>query len=194
MRAAGGADVVSGLAMGIDAAAHLGNAEAGGKSVAVLGCGIDRIYPASSNAAAYRILAAGGCILGEYGCGVPPTKYNFPERNRIISGLCRATVVIEAPDRSGALITADFALNQGRDLFVHAGVLDSRRNGGCRKLAFDGAPAVSTASEVLREGDTAVDVVRKNGIMPAGADGSAELLEREIKGELVRYAGEYFEK
>ncbi len=186
-----GIAVVSGLARGIDTAAHLGNLEGGGRTVAVLGCGIDRIYPASSNHAAARILAAGGCIISEYGTGTFPLKYHFPERNRIISGLARAAVVVEAPEKSGALITAEFALEQGRDLYVHRRCLDGGINSGCRRLRSEGAEAI----------DGFVDVASSWGMdfrfpdpLPGGTESRGDLLERELKGELITYAGEYYER
>lgn len=116
---ASGVWVVSGLARGIDREAHEGCEQAGGKSVAVLGSGIDLIYPSTSRSAAMALLARGGAILSEYPPGVPPLRWHFPARNRIISGLSRGVVVVEAPERSGALFTADYALDQGRDLWVH---------------------------------------------------------------------------
>lgn len=144
-----GIGVVSGLARGIDAFAHRGNAASGGASVAVLACGVDRVYPRSNARLASRIVEGGGCLLGEYPPGDEPLKYHFPQRNRIISGLSRAVLVVEAPEKSGALITADFALEQGRDLFVCGSTLSSARGRGTAALHGDGAPAIDTASEIL---------------------------------------------
>ncbi len=144
-----GVPVISGLARGIDAFAHRGCVDAFGRSIAVLACGIDQIYPRSNAALAGRLLERGGAIIGEYPPGETPLKYRFPERNRIISGLARAVVVVEAPEKSGALITADFALEQGRDIFVYAGTLDSPRGAGTKRLAFEGAQAVDSAQGVL---------------------------------------------
>ena len=191
-----GVSVVSGLARGIDFSAHKGNLAGGGLSVGVLGCGIDRIYPTSSIRAAHELVLSGGCVLSEYGTGVVPMRYHFPERNRIISGLARSVVVVEAPERSGALITADFALEQGRDLLVHAGCLEVGTNEGCRRLRFDGAEAVESATAVLRKwGIGTAQPDGESTILSVKSDtGSAKLLERELKGELVTYAGEYFEK
>lgn len=144
-----GVSVVSGLAFGIDAFAHKGNVAGGGFSAAVLACGVDILYPRGNARLAGKIIESGGCVLSEYPPGYPPLKYRFPRRNRIISGMTRSVVVVEAPEKSGALITADFALEQGRDMFVHAGTLDSRRNHGGRNLHFQGAAAVSSASDVF---------------------------------------------
>ena len=148
-----GVSVVSGLAFGIDAFAHRGNISGGGFSVAVLACGVDILYPRGNSCLAGKILESGGCILSEYPPGVPPLKYRFPRRNRIISGIARSVIVVEAPEKSGALITADFALDQGRDMFVYAGTLDSRRNFGGRNLHAQGAPAVSSAFDIFSAWD-----------------------------------------
>lgn len=146
-----GVPLVSGLARGIDTEAHRGALEGRGATVAVLGCGIDSIYPASNRLLAQQITENGGTILSEYPPGTPPRQFNFPERNRIISGLSRGTVVVEAPERSGALITADYALEQGRDLFVHSVSMKSPRGGGARALSADGARAISGAAEIAAE-------------------------------------------
>jgi DNA processing protein len=144
-----GAVVVSGLARGIDAAAHRGAVDRGGVSVAVLGNGIDAVFPRSSLPVARELLARGGCIAGEYPPGVPPAPYHFPARNRIISGLCPVTVVVQAPARSGALITADFALEQGRDLCVHADGVHGPAGVGTAALVEDGAPSIRSAADLL---------------------------------------------
>lgn len=148
--AAAGMGVVSGLARGIDGQAHRGALDAGGLTWAVLGHGPDTVHPAGSRALAARILDCGGGLLSEYGPGEPPLKYRYPERNRIISGLCQSVVVVEAPEGSGALITAGFALDQGRELFVAAGLADGPRGAGLRELIADGAPVVASAAETLR--------------------------------------------
>lgn len=144
-----GIGVVSGLARGIDAFAHRGNVDGGGASVAVLACALERIYPRSNVRLAARIIETGGCLLGEYPPGEEPRKYHFPERNRIISGLSRAVLVVEAPEKSGALITADFALEQGRDLFVYEGTLRSARGAGTAALHAEGAQTVFGAADIL---------------------------------------------
>ncbi len=144
-----GISVVSGLARGIDAFAHRGNVDGGGASVAVLACGPDRVYPRSNARLASSMVEAGGCLLSEYPPGESPLQFRFPQRNRIISGLARSVLVVEAPLKSGALITADFALEQGRELFVCASALDSRRSEGTRRLSEDGAQAVIGADDVI---------------------------------------------
>jgi DNA processing protein len=117
----------------------------------VLGCGPDLVVPASSRGAARRLLEAGGMLLSEYPPGTPPRTWHFPERNRIISGLCRAVVVVEAPAGSGALYTADFALEQGRDLYVHAAGLAGSTGAGTRRLAEDGAVVIRSAAGILAD-------------------------------------------
>ncbi len=141
--------LVSGLAAGIDGAVHRGSAEGSGLMIAVLGNGIDYIYPYEHRSLGRRILDLGGIILSEYPPGTPPHRFNFPARNRIISGLSRAVLVVEAPAKSGALITADFALEQGREVFVHRSSLDSDKGEGCRNLVLDGAVVVDSAEEFL---------------------------------------------
>ncbi|MDR2759918.1 MAG: DNA-processing protein DprA [Spirochaetaceae bacterium] len=143
--------VVSGLALGIDAMAHRGNLEGGAPTVAVLGSSPDEVYPGTNRALARRIIDQGGVILSEYPPGTGPRKWNFPARNRIISGLARGTVIVEAPVSSGALITARFALEQGRDLWVTSSGVNSTRGEGTRKLAEEGARVISGAAEILRE-------------------------------------------
>ncbi len=149
MLAEAGIPVVSGLARGIDAASHAGALAASGKALAVLGCGVDVIYPPSNRGLGRAILKAGGALVSEYPPGTPPLKHHFPARNRIISGLSPLTVVVEAPARSGALITADFALDQGRDVAVTAVALGSSRGEGAAALARDGAAVIGHADEVI---------------------------------------------
>jgi DNA processing protein len=187
-----GIAVVSGLALGIDAMAHRGNLEGGGATVAVLGSGADEIYPSSNRSLAGRILESGGVILSEYPPGTGPRKWNFPARNRIISALARGTLIVEAPERSGALITARFALEQGRDLWVAssgaagmtaeggfagrgelaAGFAIARR-AGTIKLAEDGAGIVRSAADILREwnweiGGGGIGDLTESGVKDAG--------------------------
>lgn len=146
-----GVPVVSGLALGIDSAAHAGVVKAGGKTIAVLGSGIDDVYPRSHKSLAARMLDSGGALISEYPPRTEPRKYHFPARNRIISGLCRSVVVVEAPERSGALITADYALDQGRDLFVHAVSKSSSRGDGAQRLIADGAPVIRSLADITHD-------------------------------------------
>ena len=128
--AAGGALVVSGLARGIDSAALRGALRAGGRTAAVLGNGLDVVYP-KENRYLYEDVAAAGALISEYPPGTEPSRGHFPVRNRILSGLCAATLVVEAPERSGALITAGTALEQGRDVFAVPGPIDAPASAGC---------------------------------------------------------------
>ena len=146
----GGAVVVSGLAKGIDAAASRGALRAGGVTVGVVGNGLDVHYPYESRYL-YEDIAAAGALLSEYPPGTEPAGSHFPARNRIISGLSLATLVVEAPERSGALITAETALEQGRDVFAVPGPIDAPASVGCNRLIRDGAGLVSDAWDILRE-------------------------------------------
>lgn len=149
--AADGCTVVSGLAFGIDACAHRGAVSARGMSVGVLPCGADAVFPASNRRLAVAVLENGGCLLSEYLPGVRPAKFRFPQRNRIISALSPATVIAEAPPKSGALITADFALEQGRDVYLHAAALAvPEERCGVLGLRQDGAPVVGSYEEYVR--------------------------------------------
>ncbi|MBN1243681.1 MAG: DNA-processing protein DprA [Spirochaetales bacterium] len=148
--AALGIPVVSGLARGIDSAAHRGAADAPGRTWAVLGCGTDSPYPARNRDLAARILDRGGGLISEYPPGTEPRPFRFPERNRIIAGLCRAVLVVEAPEGSGALISAQFALDEGRDVAV-ARVRGAPLGAGCRALAADGAREVGAVLELALE-------------------------------------------
>jgi DNA processing protein len=151
-----GLAIVSGLALGIDAAAHTGGLSGPGGTVAVLGTGIDRIYPARNGALARRI-AEEGCIVSEYPLGTPPTRDNFPRRNRIISGLARGVLVVEAAARSGSLITAELALAQGRDVYAVPGSIHATLSKGCNQLIRDGARLVESAADVLQAMQMLVD-------------------------------------
>ncbi|MDR0551424.1 MAG: DNA-processing protein DprA [Spirochaetaceae bacterium] len=149
--AAAGVCIVSGLALGIDAQAHRGAVDAHGITYAVLGSALDMVHPRTNRSLAGRIIDGGGAIISEYPPGTPPSKWRFPERNRIISGLCAATLVACAPKKSGALITADFALEQGREVWVGALPNNEPFGEGCRRLAFDGAKVITTATDALTE-------------------------------------------
>ncbi len=144
-----GFSVVSGLARGVDAAAHRGALQSGASpTVAVLPCGLDRVYPPSNAPLAAAILDAGGCLVTEYPPGVSLDRYRFPERNRILAGVSKLTLVVEAPEKSGALITAELALSEGRDVAIAAACLGSSRNAGADALAREGACAVHSGAEI----------------------------------------------
>ena len=146
--AAAGLVVVSGLARGIDGEAHRGALDAGGLTVAVLGCGIDRDYPAAHAELARRICQR-GLIVSEYEPGVEPAPWRFPARNRIIAGLTAVTVIVEARERSGALITADFALEDGREVLAVPGEITGTLSTGTNRLLRQGATPLTTADDVL---------------------------------------------
>ena len=142
--------VVSGMARGVDSAAHRGALEADGITVAVFGCGVDVIYPPEHRELAKRI-AERGALVSEFPPGMPPLKNNFPQRNRIISGLSLAVVIVEAAEGSGSLITADFALEQGRAVLAVPGNVLGGRNYGAHALLRDGAKLVECADDILEE-------------------------------------------
>lgn len=145
-----GVTVVSGLAYGIDAAAHDGALKGGGKTVAVLGCGIDVPYPAKNQILKKEIIS-NGAVITELEPGTSGTNWTFPKRNRIISGLSRGVVVVEAAAKSGALITADLALQQGRDVFAVPGDIHSKMSEGTHRLIQQGAKLVATVRDILEE-------------------------------------------
>jgi DNA processing protein len=146
--ASAGVTVVSGLAKGIDTAAHRAALDAGGRTVAVLGNGLDHVYPAE-NAGLARHIVDAGALVTEFPPGTPPDAVNFPRRNRIISGLARATVIVEAGVQSGALITADFALEQGRDVLAVPGSIFSPLSAGPNELIKQGALPVTSVDDIL---------------------------------------------
>jgi DNA processing protein len=185
-----GISVVSGLALGIDAVSHRGNLCAGVPGYAVLGSGADEIYPSSNRALAKRILDSGGAILCEYPPGTRPAKWNFPARNRIISALSRSVLVVEAPKKSGALITADLALGHGKDLWVASsgamrqyGAFDKS---GTAKLAYDGAEIIFSARDVLEKWNMEIADNEETAVTELGESGKglassmAKLLEIEL--------------
>ena len=147
--ASAGVVIVSGLARGIDAAAHEGALEASGRTVAVQACGPERVYPAAHRGLARRIVAAAGAVLTELPPGTPPLPVHFPLRNRLISGLSLAVVVVEARERSGSLITARHALDQGIDVFAVPGSIDAPTCRGSNRLLRDGAWPLLEAKDVL---------------------------------------------
>lgn len=144
-------NIVSGLAKGIDGIAHQGALFAGGKTVAVLGNGLDTIYPKENEHLALEILQKGGAIISEYPLGTKPEKQNFPERNRIVSGMSKGIIVVEAKEKSGTLITVDFALEQGRDVFVVPGNINSEASIGTNDLIKQGAKLITSYKDVLEE-------------------------------------------
>jgi DNA processing protein len=187
----GGADVtvVSGLARGIDGEAHRGALAAGAPTVAVLGCGIDVDYPARHAELARRI-AATGAIVSEYPPGTEPAPWRFPARNRIVAGLAQATVVVEARERSGALITADFALELGREVFAVPGEITASLSTGANRLIRQGAAPLLSADDVLE----ALGIDRPGARPPAVCDGPSGVLALladapRSADELVRASG-----
>jgi DNA processing protein len=146
-----GVTIVSGLARGIDTAAHHGALQAKGRTVAVIGCGIDIVYPTENTKLADEIVEKGGAVVTEFPFGVKPDKQNFPMRNRIISGWSLGTVVVEANLKSGALITANQAAEQGRQVFAVPGRADSILSRGTNKLIKDGAKLTEDAEDILGE-------------------------------------------
>jgi len=168
-----GISVISGLALGIDAMSHRGSLIGSAPGYAVLGSGIDQIYPSVNRPLAKRILDSGGAIISEYPPGVHPSKWTFPARNRIIAAMSRGVLIVEAPKKSGALITAAFALEQGKDLWVASsgvredGKFDKR---GTIKLAEDGAEIINSACEVLYKWNMAVEEFEVNTAEKSVAD------------------------
>lgn len=148
--AGAGVTIVSGLARGIDSIAHDAALSAGGRTLAVCGCGLDIVYPPQNRKLAARIIEQ-GALISEYPIGVPPDGPHFPARNRIISGLSRGVLVVEAPKRSGALITTNFALDQGRDVYAVPGSALSKVSEGCHDLIRAGATLVTSADHILQE-------------------------------------------
>jgi DNA processing protein len=143
--------IVSGLARGIDAVAHKTALDMGGRTIAVLGSGLDIIYPPENRALAARIMEGNGALMSVYALGVKPDAKNFPPRNRVISGLSLGVVVVEAGERSGASITAGFALEQGRDVFAVPGNVNSPASAGTNRLIQQGAKLVTSVGDILEE-------------------------------------------
>lgn len=171
-----GLAIVSGLALGIDAAAHRGGLRGQGSTIAVIGTGIDRVYPAR-NQALMRDIATHGVIVSEFPLGTPALKENFPRRNRIISGLALGCLVVEAAERSGSLITARLAGEQGRDVFAIPGSIHSPLSKGCHKLIKQGAKLVDDARDILDELGLATAAGRTAAAAPAPNAETAKLLD-----------------
>lgn len=169
----GGWTIISGLALGIDAAAHAGGLATSASTIAVIGTGADIVYPSRNHALAHKI-AEEGCIISEYPLGTAALGSNFPRRNRIISGLSRGVLVVEAAAKSGSLITAHVALEQGRDVFAIPGSIHSPLSRGCHKLIREGAKLVETAQDILEELPAIASF-----ISPRGDDLKAEEPDRD---------------
>ncbi len=169
--------VVSGLARGIDSVAHQAALDAGGRTIAVMACGLDRVYPPEHRNMAHAIMER-GALVSDYPLGTPPEGINFPPRNRIISGLSLGVVVIEAGRKSGALITAEFANDQGREVFAVPGNIVSRTSIGCNRLIHDGAKMVLDVQDILEELNlTMIEVqAQARDILPAD-ETEAQLLD-----------------
>jgi DNA processing protein len=169
-----GVTVVSGLALGVDAAAHQAALDAGGRTIAVLGCGVDQIYPRQNRKLAQAMLE-NGAILSDYALGTPPEGTNFPPRNRIISGLSIASVIVEAGNRSGALITAQFALEQGREVFAVPGKIFSPTSKGTNRLIREGAHPLLSPEDLMQALDLAMVTEHQTArkVLPADATEAA---------------------
>jgi DNA processing protein len=168
-----GITIVSGLALGIDAAAHRGGLAGAAGSIAVVGTGIDVVYPARNRDLAHQ-LAVQGALVSEFSLGTPALSGNFPRRNRLISGLARGCLIVEAALRSGSLITARYALEQGREVFAIPGSIHSPLSKGCHLLIKQGAKLVESSNDILEELGAAV---RVESATPGKADASPEHVE-----------------
>ncbi len=154
-----GFTIVSGMALGIDTHAHKGALMGGGRTIAVLGSGFEHIYP-SSNLGLMKRIAQSGCVFSEFPITHRPAKWTFPQRNRVISGLSRGTLVVEAPQRSGSLITANLALEQGREVFAVPGNINNENTKGTHKLIKEGAKLVESAKDVVDEFPDLQDIIK----------------------------------
>jgi len=166
--AADGRVVVSGLARGVDGAAHRGMVASGGRGIAVLGSGIDVWYPLQNRPLGEQMIACGGCVTSEFPPGTPPEAWRFPCRNRIIAALSQVVVVVEAAERSGALITARLALEMGREVFAVPGDIDRPTSVGCNLLIRDGAFPVTSIKEMSEAIDSAIGAVPRSEVPQKG--------------------------
>ena len=182
--AASGVTVVSGLARGVDITAHRAALEAGGRTIAVLGSGIDNIYPSEHQGAAEAIAKA-GAVVSDYALGTPPEAANFPPRNRIISGLSKGVVIVEAGEVSGALITADFAAEQGRDVFAVPGNIHQRTSLGANKLLQQGAKMVTGVADILEELNLALVTEQRTARVALPADATEQRVLACLSAEPV---------
>ncbi len=173
-----GLTITSGLAIGIDTASHEGALAGGGRTIAVLGCGLDQVYPPENTRLADRIVAQGGALVSEFPPGTAPLRGNFPRRNRLISGLSLGTLVVEAARQSGSLITAQLAGTQGREVFAIPGSIHNPLAHGCHELLREGAKLVETAADVLSELKipfTKQDLTEPGGASPFPAEAPSVL-------------------
>lgn len=184
-----GLTVVSGLALGIDAIAHQATLDANGKTIGVLGCGLDRIYPVANFNLGKKIIDSGGAIISELSLGTPPMKQNFPARNRIIAGLSLGTLVVEAAEESGSLITALSALEYNREVFAVPGNIDAENSAGTNQLIQRGAKLVMSAEDIFEELNIEVKSVEQKAkeIVPQSE-------EEEIILSLIGAEGAYADK
>ena len=169
-----GLTVVSGMALGIDSAAHRGGLEGSGSTIAVIGTGADIVYPARNRELAHRI-AAQGCIVSEYALSTPALAANFPRRNRIISGLSQGVLVVEAAEHSGSLITARMAAEQGREIFAIPGSIHSPLSKGCHLLIKQGAKLVETAQDIIEE--LRLETIGSQSPLPSGIAGTSDIAD-----------------
>ncbi len=179
-----GVCVVSGLARGIDSCAHVGALESAGRTIAVLGCGVDVVYPPENTELVEKILSNGGSLISEYPPGTPPYASHFPARNRIISGLCQGVVIVEGTKKSGAMITVDQALDQGREVFAVPGSIYAPLSEGPNQLIFDGAMPVRSHWDILEHyGWAQLPTTNKTQAAPEGLSDEEQKLVEMLKIE-----------